>query len=872
MRKAVSAGWMVLVLTGAAGALAQPVLVLDDPLRGSSQGTVQGGELSADGWRVTATSDHVYWHVPTLRAGAVEFSVRGLRPAEDRPGFEDKSELFHMYDWTYQNADTDYTGYRNNPFKHFIRKTGAADTRPGKTDALELVWVIGANYMEPDTGVLSWDPATTYRFREEWGPDGGGNCVIRTYRDGVQIMEMSEPGEWAPAGHAVRIGVARLTVDSGAPLDAVFSDLQVWSTSGDPDPGLEPADPDDPPLGPTRVVSNSLVDDNGAFLGLGATYMSALWQARNNRALLQSDLAFLAARGFNYIRVLAQVGGCEYWGGLEIVPVAQLDGCEGELAPWPDYAEQLDALLDLAFAAGLRVQITIFGSGDVVVGGAAGRLGLVDALVAHLAGREHQVILLEVANEGWQTGFPGPEGLDEMQALAQYIADRTSIPVAVTSNHGVNSADEVYAGVPADIATWHFSRDLGQDDGWGPVYDCWFLETLPGVPPGSSNEPIGPGASVASEERPIRLVMAAAYAWVAKLPMYVFHTSAGVRHQVAFEDMAGVSDFVHLRHILPGDVASWARNDGKEAAAPFTAYAGGQPDRYRPELASEDGCVQNIGARKGALFVALPMGIGPAGLTLQAREPLTFKVFHPLTGEVLGEPSLAAGEQLHLPQGPEAYILTNAETSSQPGTNDAAFVSQDVPASLAPGEARAVSVRMRNTGTSSWSAALSYRLGSQAPQDNNTFDGGRAELPAGVVVAPGEEVTITVNLTAPAAPGVYTFQRRMLRENVEWFGAFTPPVDITVSEPPDGGLDGGDDGEDGGQDAADAEDGGPDGGPDAGPDAGDGGQDDADGSPGTDGDAVEGGAGCGCGTGSAGALGLPLALGLLAWRLRRREA
>lgn len=855
-RMPASFAWMVclvVVLLAGNRLHAEDVLVLDDTLRGSTLGTVSGGEFSTEGWRVTSTSDAIYWHVPTLRQGAVEFSVRGLRPNEDRAGFEDKSELFHMYDWTFDNADTNYGGYRNNPFKHFIRKTGAADTRPGKTDSLELVWQIGSNYMEPDTSVLAWDPTVTYRFREEWGPDGAGNCLIRTFRDGVLIMEMSEPGEWAPVGHSIRIGVARLAVDSGAPVDAVFSDLRVWDR-GDPGPGLEPADPDDPPRGATRVVANSLVDDNGAFLGLGATYMSALWQAKFNRELLQRDLAFLSARGFNYIRVLGQVGGCSYWGGLEIVPVAMSDGCGGELAVWPDYWEQLDALLELAFAAGLRVEMTIFGSADLVAGGSAGRLAFVDQMVRHLAGHEHQVILIEVANEGWQTGFPGDDGLAEMRALAQYLADRTNIPVAITSNHGVNSADEVYAGTPADIATWHFSRDVGVDDGWGPVYDCWFLETLPGVPPGSSNEPVGPGSSVASEERPIRLAMAAAFAWVAKLPMYVYHTSAGVRHQVAFEDMAGVGDFAHLRWILPGDVASWARNDGREAAAPFTAFAGGQADRFWPEVGSSDGCVRNIGARKGTLFVTLPMGIRPDGLTLEAREPLRFRAYHPLTGAVVGEYDLLAGQRFTLPQGPEAYILTNADTSPQPGGNDAAFVSQELPSRMRPGEQREVVVRMRNTGQNPWSAATDYRLGAQAPQDNNTWDGGRADLPPELTVAPGQEVEFRFTITAPATPGVYAFQRRMLREHVEWFGEYTPITDITVAaDQADGAEDGG---LDGGNDA-----GGEASGPDAGPDGGSE----------TDGSIVDG-SGCGCGTAPAGALGLLLLLpALLASRRRARS-
>ena len=64
----------------------------------------------------------------------------------------------------------------------------------------------------------------------------------------------------------------------------------------------------------------------------------------------------------------------------------------------------------------------------------------------------------------------------------------------------------------ADLATVHFSRDIGTEGGWLPVRDCYRAAQLAGVPPVSSNEPIGPGASVSSETSPIRLVMAAALA------------------------------------------------------------------------------------------------------------------------------------------------------------------------------------------------------------------------------------------------------------------------------------------------------------------------------------------------------------------------
>lgn len=223
-----------LALAGFTPALARAqTLVVNDSLRGSTTGTQGGGVFQADGWRVTNKNDFITWHIPTSPAGAVEWSVKGLRPNDDRPEGADKNEIFHMYDWTYNNADTVYDGYRNGPYKHFIRKTNVLD--PARMDSLELVWVIAPNYVEPDTSILTWDPAVTYRFREEWGPDGMGNTEIRTYRDGAQIMTMSVPGTWSPGGHAVRIAASTrspLYADFGAPLDAVYSDVKVWSMSG----------------------------------------------------------------------------------------------------------------------------------------------------------------------------------------------------------------------------------------------------------------------------------------------------------------------------------------------------------------------------------------------------------------------------------------------------------------------------------------------------------------------------------------------------------------------------------------------------------------------------------------------------------------
>jgi hypothetical protein len=111
--------------------------------------------------------------------------------------------------------------------------------------------------------------------------------------------------------------------------------------------------------------------------------------------------------------------------------------------------------------------------------------------------------------------------------------------------------------------------------------------------------------------------------------------------------------------------------------------------------------------------------------------------------------------------------------------NDAAFVTQGVPQFLRSSETRQVTVTMRNTGSSTWTRADAYRLGSQSPENNTVWGLGRVELPT-PAVPPGASATFRFPITAPAVPGRYSFRWRMLREAVEWFGDFTPPTSIQI--------------------------------------------------------------------------------------------
>jgi hypothetical protein len=131
-----------------------------------------------------------------------------------------------------------------------------------------------------------------------------------------------------------------------------------------------------------------------------------------------------------------------------------------------------------------------------------------------------------------------------------------------------------------------------------------------------------------------------------------------------------------------------------------------------------------------------------------------------------------------------AFSTNVAITVTAPTPNNSQFVSQSVPSTLTTGQAASVSVTMKNVGTNTWTAASSFKLGSQNPQDNLTWGLGRVNLAPGDAIATNAQKTFSFNITAPATAGTYNFQWRMLQEGVAWFGAFSPNVAISVTPPP----------------------------------------------------------------------------------------
>jgi hypothetical protein len=401
--------------------------------------------------------------------------------------------------------------------------------------------------------------------------------------------------------------------------------------------------------GVVRFEGTSIRDDLGHFLGLGTTIFWAGWGYRHDRARLEQNLQFLSEYGFDYIRVLGNVGNDDptnFWAERPMDP------------RWPDYDQVIAGLTDLAYDQyGIRIEWTLFGGIDFTPTPAS-REALVDRFIAMSRGREEKIMMFEVANEAWQNGFGGSEGIAELRALSRRLKDNTDIITAASAYGDGQELCDVYAGGVADIVTMHYDRTNNFGDGvWRPVRQPWgFPLELPcGDLPATAanNEPIGPSSSVASDSDPLRLVMSAVITYIANQPLYVLHTGSGVR---GLDDPARnrpanlwevdniettVAGYQAMQTYLPADLPRWSRQNWHWTGHPLTL--------------DPESVVRAYAAVNGADFIVAPIGmVNP--VTMSPKQAAHIEALDPLTGAVIQTWDLAAGQSFTLPNAP-ALVL-----------------------------------------------------------------------------------------------------------------------------------------------------------------------------------------------------------------------
>ena len=226
------------------GVFGEPFM-LSDPLIDGTMGTAVGGTFGADGWTVTGNADRIYWELPRLAEGSVEFTVTNMTlanlPLNDH-------EIFGLYEGGYdiEHPIPYNPEYRNNHYKSMIRIYGAAETK--RAGQQKIMWGMcpagapGYNedtpcpcgtefFEEPFGGDPNWSGGPE-RLRVEWG---GG--FTRYLRNGAVVLEI----DWSASGLVfgpdslyVSLGTPRPldVAEASMPVGAVFSDVVIEGVTG----------------------------------------------------------------------------------------------------------------------------------------------------------------------------------------------------------------------------------------------------------------------------------------------------------------------------------------------------------------------------------------------------------------------------------------------------------------------------------------------------------------------------------------------------------------------------------------------------------------------------------------------------------------
>ena len=400
-----------------------------------------------------------------------------------------------------------------------------------------------------------------------------------------------------------------------------------------------------PRPGSVRVDGRAVADAAGPFNALGATLFWGGWAYKSDRARLERNLEVLSAAGVDYLRVLGSVGGAS-WEDRQTDP------------RWVDYDAIIAGMTDLAYDRyGMRVQWTLFGGAPFTPSGPA-REALVDRFAAMARGREHKIFAFEIANEAWQNGFTGQEGLAELRRLGQRLNQQTTVLVALSSPSR-GAACATYAESGADAITLHYERGFGKEGPLQPLRRPWtypeaYDRACPGKLPTAvfNNEPIGPESSVRSDDSPSRIAAAYVMTFLAGNAAYVLHSGPGIRgggaadvssklrrhanfHELpSFKPIAGALSAA--KEYLPAGLANWTRHSPGEAGAPVEATA-----LYS---ASHEGA-----------FVALAIGVEKS-INVRARVTASVDVRQTLTGKIIKQINMASGETVTL-TGFDSFVL-----------------------------------------------------------------------------------------------------------------------------------------------------------------------------------------------------------------------
>lgn len=405
--------------------------------------------------------------------------------------------------------------------------------------------------------------------------------------------------------------------------------------------------------GQVRAERHVFVDDDGPFLALGTSLFWGLWGELHDAERVDANLKAARDAGFDYVRVLTQVGP---------------DGWSDRTVRVTDAGWQagIRSFTERAAHNGLRVQWTIFGTPKAL--SESQRAETVSRFLTAIDGVHHAVAIVELSNEGFALG-PEPA---EAKRLVAIIANRFPGLVATTAPKDDTCTEQRrwYEGSRATLTTLHLARGPGSDGLYRPIRQVWRegAHTCPGVPHAySNNEPIGPQSSVAADDDVTRIVGGAAVSWLAGLGAYVAHTGAGIRGGGA-EDLARgrpanlwespnwapiAQGLRQVRALLPADLSNWTRHNWNWASNPF--------DIRGLDFAGTRHSVMSVyTAERHGVAWSVPIWVRsdkPAVTYAPKSGTWRFEVYDPATGNRIAEGATSPGTPWALPRSPSVQLV-----------------------------------------------------------------------------------------------------------------------------------------------------------------------------------------------------------------------
>jgi hypothetical protein len=176
------------------GGATDNVLLFDPLTNGTTLGVRGGGQLTAEGWRVEASSNYIIYDMQTIETGFLEFDVKGL---DIRNPTRDARHLFFMWD---PSLGSDMTG---NRFRVSLQKR---DGRTATNDRWTwLRFISQGRQIDLGSTYRGWEPSTTYRIRFQWGREDDAN-VGRLTIDGLELFGFDYPRTYNPVIHRIELG------------------------------------------------------------------------------------------------------------------------------------------------------------------------------------------------------------------------------------------------------------------------------------------------------------------------------------------------------------------------------------------------------------------------------------------------------------------------------------------------------------------------------------------------------------------------------------------------------------------------------------------------------------------------------------------